>query len=194
MSYPAPDQHHRPQGDTFGLPTGHPTEPAYRQPDPYARQPYGFSGAAPGPVPGHMMVPARHVPYGDLRSAWQYHDPRPPAPHAMPMAPSEQNTWGTLAHVANLVLGWVGALLVMVTYGERSEWVRVNARESLNFALTMVIGVAVSYLLTLVIIGLPLLIACVVMAIVFPIIAAVKASRGEFYRYPVAIPFFGRSR
>ncbi|NLT29610.1 MAG: DUF4870 domain-containing protein [Propionibacterium sp.] len=110
------------------------------------------------------------------------------------MAPNDQNTWGVLAHVSALILGWLGPLIVLLVFGERSEWVRANAKEALNFAITLTIGVVASYVLTLILIGLPLLIACVVLAYVLPILAAVKANRGEFHRYPLTIRFLGRGQ
>lgn len=131
-----------------------------------------------------------HQPFGDLRAVWRYHAPRPPAPNVVPLSPSDQNTWGVLAHVSFLVLGFLGPLIVLLGWGDRSEWVRANAREALNFALTSIIAVTAGYLLSLVLIGIPLLLAAIVLMWVLPIVAAVKASRGDFYHYSVAIPFF----
>ena len=48
----------------------------------------------------------------------------------------------------------------------------------------------VCFILLFVLIGLPLLIALGVVAVVFPIIGGVKASGGELWRYPLSIPFF----
>jgi uncharacterized Tic20 family protein len=40
------------------------------------------------------------------------------------------------------------------------------------------------------IIGIPLLVAVAVLSIVFPIVAAIKASNGEVWKYPLTIRFF----
>lgn len=142
----------------------------------------------------YAPVQAFHQPYGDLRSVWEYHDPHPPGPHVQPMSPSDQNTWGVLTHVSYLVIGLWGPLITMLVFGDRSEWVRANAREALNFAFTAMIAILAGYLLSLVLIGIPLLIATIVLVWVLPIIAAVRASKGQFYRYPLTIRFFRKSK
>lgn len=109
------------------------------------------------------------------------------------MSPSDQNTWGVLAHISYLVVGFWGPLIIMLALGDRSEWVRANAREALNFALTGMIAIIACYVLSLILIGIPLLIAAIVLIWVLPIIAAVRASKGQFYRYPLAIRFFRKS-
>jgi hypothetical protein len=43
--------------------------------------------------------------------------------------------------------------------------------------------------LSLVVIGIPLLLAVLVLTIVFPIIGGVKANNGELWRYPLSIQF-----
>ena len=45
-------------------------------------------------------------------------------------------------------------------------------------------------LLTLILIGIPLAIALVLAAIVFPILGGVKANDGELWPYPFSIQFF----
>jgi uncharacterized Tic20 family protein len=44
-------------------------------------------------------------------------------------------------------------------------------------------------ILILAIIGIPLLIALMVLMVVFPIIGAVKANDGKVWKYPLSIPF-----
>lgn len=39
-------------------------------------------------------------------------------------------------------------------------------------------------------IGIPLLVALGIVALIFPIIAGIKANEGEVWKYPMAIPFF----
>ena len=48
----------------------------------------------------------------------------------------------------------------------------------------------VAVLLTLILIGIPLAIALVLAAIVFPILGGVKANDGELWPYPFSIQFF----
>jgi uncharacterized Tic20 family protein len=83
------------------------------------------------------------------------------------------------------VLGIIGPLIVMLTKGKESGFVRDQAVEALNFHITVLIASIVSGILIIVIIGIILLPVVLVGAAVFTIIAAVTASRGEAYRYPV---------
>jgi|SRR5262245_14961128 len=65
----------------------------------------------------------------------------------------------------------------------------IHGKEAVNWMLSMLIYLSVSAILTLVLIGIPLLIALAVVGIVFPIIAAIKANNGEVWRYPLTIRF-----
>lgn len=113
----------------------------------------------------------------------------------------EDRTWAVGAHLAS-VAGWVGVpmghilapLIVWLIKREESEYVRVQALESLNFQVSMTIYAFGAGILALTIIGLvvaiPLLLALVIGDVVFAIIGAIAASRGESYRYPLTIRLF----
>ena len=58
-----------------------------------------------------------------------------------------------------------------------------------NWVLSMILYMIVSVVLSFVIIGLPMLLALVVLNIVFPIIGGIKANNGETWRYPLSIRF-----
>ena len=60
-------------------------------------------------------------------------------------------------------------------------------KESLNFQISMLIYDVIAAILCIVLIGFPILIALWVLNTVLVIIASVKASQGEFYRYPFTI-------
>jgi uncharacterized Tic20 family protein len=67
--------------------------------------------------------------------------------------------------------------------------VNAHGKEAINFQISMSIYAILAGLTLLVVIGLVLLPAVLVTNIVLVIIAAVKASRGEIYRYPLTIRF-----
>lgn len=101
-----------------------------------------------------------------------------------------------IAHIGTLInlitgLGFIVPLVIMLTKGRDSQLVRANAVESLNFQISIIIYALVSALLTvtviLAIIGIPLLIALFILALILPIVAAVKTSNGESYRYPITL-------
>jgi uncharacterized protein len=116
--------------------------------------------------------------------------------HQPPQRPggltSGELTWGGAAHWSSFVaaavaLGFLGPLIVMLTKGNESAWVRRQAVESLNFQLSILIYALVSAALLLVLIGFLLLPLVGLLWLICTIIASVKAARGEDYRYPVTI-------
>jgi len=97
-----------------------------------------------------------------------------------------------LAHLSALVaafvaLSFLGPLIVMLTQGNRSQFVRRQAVEALNFQITIYIAGIISALLLLVLIGFVLLPIVGIAWLVFTIIGAMKANNGEDYRYPLNI-------
>ena len=97
-----------------------------------------------------------------------------------------------LCHLS-LFLG-VGIIFPLIIYlvkkGE-SEKITAHARESLNFHISLFIYGVIAVFLCMIVIGFPLLIALMVMALVLPIVAAVKASEGNFYHYPLCLRLVG---
>jgi uncharacterized Tic20 family protein len=92
-----------------------------------------------------------------------------------------------LAQALGIVTGFLGPLVIYLINGEKDPFVRHHAAEALNFQITLLIGYVVAFVLSLILIGLLLLPILFVLGIVFPILAAVAANKGEWYRYPVSI-------
>lgn len=109
---------------------------------------------------------------------------------------SEERSMALVAHLSTLVAmvvsaGWlsfVGPLIVWFIYRERSEFVRRSAAGAFNFNLGMWLLALVGWIcvLTLIgaVIGIPILIFAAIAQIVCHVIGAVKANKGELYRYP----------
>ena len=98
--------------------------------------------------------------------------------------------WAMLSHLS-IFLG-VGILLPLVVYlamRRESEYTAANAREALNFHISMYLYVLCCIPLMLVLIGVPLAIIIGLGSLVLAIVAAVKASNGECYRYPLTLRF-----
>ncbi|MGN6251231.1 MAG: DUF4870 domain-containing protein [Marmoricola sp.] len=109
-----------------------------------------------------------------------------------PMAPAQERTWASAAHwgalVASIVaLAFLGPLLVLLIKGGESAFVRRHAVESLNFQISVLIYGLVALVLCLLLIGFLLLGALGVAWLTLTIIAAVKASNGEDFRYPLIL-------
>jgi uncharacterized protein len=118
----------------------------------------------------------------------------PPIPASASPTSSEVRNWCVLCHASALLglffhfLGHLlGPLLVWLIKRADSPEIDAAGKESLNFQISMLIYDIVAGILCIVLIGIPILIALWVLNTVFVIIASVKTSQGEVYRYPLTI-------
>ncbi len=93
----------------------------------------------------------------------------------------------TLAEALPLLVGFWGPLIIYLVSKPEQRFARHHAAEALNFSITLGIGLIVSGLLMLVLIGFVLFPIVLITGVVFHIIAALAANRGEWYRYPINI-------
>ncbi len=107
----------------------------------------------------------------------------------LPMNPADEKLWATLVHICGIIFHWLAPLICFLVLKDRGPFVRWHTRQALNFQLTVLIAYLAGAVLSLVFVGFFVLLAALVLNIVFGIVAAIAANRGEFYRYPVAIEF-----
>lgn len=131
------------------------------------------------------------------------HDPMPSvAPASRPMSMSETRNWAMASHLsafAGALLGgvpaFIGPLVIWLMKKDEDPYIAEHARESLNFQLFTLLVMAVAFVLTVVTLGLGLILVAPLGAafgiawLVFVILASVKASSGEPYRYPLTVRF-----
>lgn len=107
----------------------------------------------------------------------------------------EQRTWALAAHLSPL-LGYVVPVpffnilapgIIWFLKRETMPFVDDQAKEALNFQITVFIAAFISGVLTLVIIGIFLLIAVVIYSLVMMVLAAKAAQDGKQYRYPICL-------
>lgn len=115
-------------------------------------------------------------------------------------AASDTTTWAMAAHLTALAallvgLPFMGPLVVYLAKKE-NPFVRRHAAEALNFNLSIMLYTIVLAIVTIallfVLVGIlliPLFLVLLAAWIIFVIVAAVAASRGEEYRYPLTIRF-----
>jgi hypothetical protein len=115
--------------------------------------------------------------------------PLPPATPPALSARGNDKIWSMFCHLS-VFLG-IGILLVpLVIYlamKDESEYVAANAREALNFHISVMIYGVCCILLCLVFIGIPLLIILGLSMYILAIVATIKASDGGCYRYPLTL-------
>ena len=83
----------------------------------------------------------------------------------------------------------LGPLVMWLMKRQESAVVDAHGKESVNFQISTTIYAVVSAILTIFIIGFPLLLALMVFWLVVVIIASIRANEGGFYRYPLCIRF-----
>jgi uncharacterized Tic20 family protein len=104
------------------------------------------------------------------------------------MAESKDRTMAILAHALAIVVGFIGPLVIYLI-AKDDEFAADQAKESLNFQITVLIAIIISSILIVVVIGAFLLWAVGIANTILCILAAVAASNGQKYRYPVTIRF-----
>ena len=118
-----------------------------------------------------------------------YPNPQPYGGPTTPMNPSDEKLWAVLINLGGIFFSFFPALIGYLVLKDRGPFIRSHTATALNFQLTLLIVVAVGSILSVILIGIPILIAAAILAIVFPIVAAVKAGNGQWYTYPLTIRF-----
>ena len=97
-----------------------------------------------------------------------------------------------LSQFAGLILPGLGFIIPLIMWLVNKDKPEVNrhGKNIFNFIISMIIYIIIACILFIIVIGIPLLIALGIIEIVFIIIASIKASHGEYWRYPLSIPFF----
>ena len=105
------------------------------------------------------------------------------------MITKSEKDMAVLAHLLPLFVGFWAPLIIFLMNKDESVHVAKEAKESLNFAITMAIALIVAWLLCFVVIGFLLLPVVGIAVLVFTIIATIQAKDGVPYRYPINIRF-----
>ncbi len=120
--------------------------------------------------------------------------PTPPPPSVPAL--TNVRTWCALCHASALLGSFVHfpghilpPLIVWLAKRHDSPEIDAHGKEALNFQISMLIYNLVAVVFWLVLIGFAFLAVLWVLNAVFVIIAAIQASEGKFYRYPLTIRF-----
>jgi hypothetical protein len=107
----------------------------------------------------------------------------------------EARQWAMFLHLSQLAnnivppVGIIAPILIWQMKKDVLPEIDAHGKNAVNFMISMMIYLAVSVVLSFVLIGIPLLIAVGIIGIVFPIIAGIKANNGEVWNYPLTIRF-----
>jgi uncharacterized Tic20 family protein len=107
---------------------------------------------------------------------------------------TDAKNWATLTQLSALVMflgipAVIGPLVVWLIKRDDDPFIDYSGKEALNFNISFLIYGVVAAFLIILLIGLILLPIVFVVWLVLVIVAAVKTSNGEYYRYPLTIRF-----
>ena len=103
----------------------------------------------------------------------------------------DERTWAMLSHFSALCIfifpfgNILAPLIIWLIKKEEMSFVEDQAKEVLNFQISMTIYLIGSIILIIVLIGIPILIGLGIFNVIITIIAGIKANDGESYRYPI---------
>lgn len=111
----------------------------------------------------------------------------PPPP--VGTAPQEDKTLALLTHLSGIILGFIVPLVIWLVNKDKADkgWLNDQAKEALNFQITVAIAWFIAIVLSFVGIGFLLYPVIWIGNLVFCILGGMKANEGVAYRYPFAI-------
>lgn len=108
----------------------------------------------------------------------------------------QARTWGMLCHLSALVVllgipfgNILGPLVVWLVKRNDHMFIDEQGKESLNFQISMTIYFALAGVLALILIGIVIMVGLIIANVILVVLASIKASNGESYRYPLTIKF-----
>ena len=119
------------------------------------------------------------------------------------MSTDEPVYWGlnprsycTLIHVSQLSsivipgLGIILPIVLWIAHKDQNEDIDQHGRVTANWLLSLLVYSVICFILTFIIIGAFGFIVIGLLNIIFAVVAAVKANRGELWAYPLSFKFF----
>lgn len=100
---------------------------------------------------------------------------------------ADEKTLGMLSHLLAIFFGFLAPLIIWLVKKDESAWVAEQAKEALNFQITVFIGFVGCFILSFVFIGLLLMPVLGIYNVVMLIIATIRANEGKAYRYPYTL-------
>lgn len=98
-----------------------------------------------------------------------------------------------LAQFAGVLLpvaGLVAPIVLWQINAKDNPEVDRHGKNIANFMISMAIYAVVATLLCFALVGIPILVVLGVLYVVFVVTAAIRANKGEYWRYPMSITFF----
>jgi uncharacterized protein len=117
-----------------------------------------------------------------------------------PAAPADMERqtrqWGLILHLSQLagfllpLAGLIAPIVIWQIKKSDLPGIDDHGKVVVNWILSELIYGIVSFILFFVVVGFPLMLILMALAIIFPVVGGIKANNGEVWRYPLSIPFF----
>jgi len=99
----------------------------------------------------------------------------------------DEQTMALIAHLLGIFTSFIGCLIIWLVKKDESEFIADQAKEALNFQITVLIIYVIGVATTCIMIGFLICLAAIILSVVFSIIGGIKANDGVKYRYPFAL-------
>jgi uncharacterized Tic20 family protein len=101
----------------------------------------------------------------------------------------DDKTMAMIGHLSGIIAGFIGPLVIWLINKDKTdkEWLNGQAKEALNFQITIAIGWVAAIALSMILIGFLLYPVLLIGNIILCIMAGMKANEGVDYKYPFAI-------
>lgn len=104
-----------------------------------------------------------------------------------PAPSNDDKNIATITHLGGTIFSFIPALIVWVLKKDDSEYIAAQAKEALNFQITVLLAQFIAGLLAIILIGFLFMAIIWLANIVLCVIAAISTSKGEAYRYPFSL-------
>jgi uncharacterized protein len=148
-----------------------------------------------------MSDPNAHIPQ-DPNAGQRPQPARPPdqqpaqsVPAGPPLSEMEDRQWASFAHLGG-ILSFLPSLIIWLVFKDRGRFTDEEAKEALNFQITLIVAYVVIWVLTAIItvvtFGLGAIVGLLawlvwIAGVVFSILGFMKTKDGQHYRYPFAL-------
>ncbi len=109
--------------------------------------------------------------------------------------PKEERNWAMFCHLSAMLVyifpyaHIIAPLVLWLMKRDTSPFVNDQGKEALNYNLSIMIYMTVAAIFSCFYIGIPFLVGLALFDLIIMIVAAIRASNGEYYRYPITIRF-----
>ncbi len=104
--------------------------------------------------------------------------------------------WAMILHLSQFagyvvpLAGMIAPIVIWQTKKDELPGIDEHGKAVVNWIISSIIYWIICVLLIFVIIGIPMIIVMSLLAIIFPIVGAIKANDGKLWKYPLTISFF----